>query len=196
ELHVSPPDLRLQLGGRGVVAIVHPEVRVHLLVSRDGEVDEMLVRIPAPRRARAEVEPPAGVLAVRDGQLLPRAIALPVKTAAGVDEPFGPKIAAVEQIPDEGVGVVELGIGGDDDAGLQPGWLLGRACRRTSSERYHEKRLRYPPRVHHLRKLARATRNGERVAPEGYLPRKSELRFDMFEAEYTHEGSDSPHLNY
>ncbi len=26
------------------------------------------------------------------------------------------------------------------------------------------------------------------VAPEGYSPRKSELRFDMFEAEYTHEG--------
>jgi len=27
------------------------------------------------------------------------------------------------------------------------------------------------------------------VAPEGYTPRKGELRFDMFEAEYTHEGS-------
>lgn len=26
------------------------------------------------------------------------------------------------------------------------------------------------------------------VAPEGYTPRKGELRFDMFEAEYTHEG--------
>src|SRR5437667_1352793 len=26
------------------------------------------------------------------------------------------------------------------------------------------------------------------VAPEGYVPRKGELRFDMFEAEYTHEG--------
>ena len=26
------------------------------------------------------------------------------------------------------------------------------------------------------------------VAPEGYSPRKAELRFDMFEAEYTHEG--------
>jgi len=26
------------------------------------------------------------------------------------------------------------------------------------------------------------------VAPEGYSPRKDELRFDMFEAEYTHEG--------
>jgi len=26
------------------------------------------------------------------------------------------------------------------------------------------------------------------AAPEGYLPRKGELRFDMFEAEYTHEG--------
>lgn len=26
------------------------------------------------------------------------------------------------------------------------------------------------------------------VAPEGYTPRKAELRFDMFEAEYTHEG--------
>ncbi len=26
------------------------------------------------------------------------------------------------------------------------------------------------------------------VAPEGYKPRKGELRFDMFEAEYTHEG--------
>ena len=26
------------------------------------------------------------------------------------------------------------------------------------------------------------------VAPEGYAPRKGELRFDMFEAEYTHEG--------
>jgi hypothetical protein len=26
------------------------------------------------------------------------------------------------------------------------------------------------------------------VAPEGYTPAKSELRFDMFEAEYTHEG--------
>src|SRR5436190_2202081 len=26
------------------------------------------------------------------------------------------------------------------------------------------------------------------VAPEGYSPRKGELRFDMFEAEYTHEG--------
>lgn len=26
------------------------------------------------------------------------------------------------------------------------------------------------------------------VAPEGYTPRKDELRFDMFEAEYTHEG--------
>jgi len=26
------------------------------------------------------------------------------------------------------------------------------------------------------------------VAPEGYSPRESELRFDMFEAEYTHEG--------
>ena len=26
------------------------------------------------------------------------------------------------------------------------------------------------------------------VAPEGYAPRKAELRFDMFEAEYTHEG--------
>jgi len=26
------------------------------------------------------------------------------------------------------------------------------------------------------------------VAPEGYSPRRSELRFDMFEAEYTHEG--------
>ncbi|OLC37441.1 MAG: hypothetical protein AUH75_12440 [Gemmatimonadetes bacterium 13_1_40CM_4_65_7] len=26
------------------------------------------------------------------------------------------------------------------------------------------------------------------VAPEGYSPRKNELRFDMFEAEYTHEG--------
>jgi len=27
------------------------------------------------------------------------------------------------------------------------------------------------------------------VAPEGYVPRRGELRFDMFEAEYTHEGS-------
>src|SRR5205807_6991598 len=26
------------------------------------------------------------------------------------------------------------------------------------------------------------------VAPGGYVPRKGELRFDMFEAEYTHEG--------
>ena len=26
------------------------------------------------------------------------------------------------------------------------------------------------------------------MAPEGYSPRKGELRFDMFEAEYTHEG--------
>ena len=26
------------------------------------------------------------------------------------------------------------------------------------------------------------------VAPDGYVPRKGELRFDMFEAEYTHEG--------
>ena len=26
------------------------------------------------------------------------------------------------------------------------------------------------------------------VAPEGYTPRKTELRFDMFEADYTHEG--------
>jgi len=26
------------------------------------------------------------------------------------------------------------------------------------------------------------------VAPEGYVPGKSELRFDMYEAEYTHEG--------
>src|SRR6267378_1647237 len=26
------------------------------------------------------------------------------------------------------------------------------------------------------------------VAPEGYSPRRSELRFDMFDAEYTHEG--------
>ena len=26
------------------------------------------------------------------------------------------------------------------------------------------------------------------VPPEGYAPRKGELRFDMFEAEYTHEG--------
>jgi len=26
------------------------------------------------------------------------------------------------------------------------------------------------------------------VAPEGYVRRKGELRFDMFEAEYTHEG--------
>jgi hypothetical protein len=26
------------------------------------------------------------------------------------------------------------------------------------------------------------------AAPEGYVPRKGELRFDMFEAEYTHEG--------
>ena len=26
------------------------------------------------------------------------------------------------------------------------------------------------------------------VAPEGYTPHKGELRFDMFEAEYTHEG--------
>ena len=26
------------------------------------------------------------------------------------------------------------------------------------------------------------------VAPEGYTPRKAELRFDMFEAGYTHEG--------
>ncbi len=26
------------------------------------------------------------------------------------------------------------------------------------------------------------------VAPEGYVPRRGELRFDMFEAEYTHEG--------
>src|SRR5881296_938604 len=26
------------------------------------------------------------------------------------------------------------------------------------------------------------------VAPEGYAPRRGELRFDMFEAEYTHEG--------
>jgi len=26
------------------------------------------------------------------------------------------------------------------------------------------------------------------VAPEGYSPRRSELRFDMFEAEFTHEG--------
>ncbi len=28
------------------------------------------------------------------------------------------------------------------------------------------------------------------VAPEGYRPRPGELRFDMFEAEYTHEGED------
>src|SRR5207245_3607755 len=27
------------------------------------------------------------------------------------------------------------------------------------------------------------------VAPEGYVPRRGELRFDMFEAEYTHEGN-------
>src|SRR5207244_11715400 len=52
ELYIPPPDLRLQLGGRGVVSIVHPEVRVHLLVVRDGEVDEMLVRSPAPGLTR------------------------------------------------------------------------------------------------------------------------------------------------
>ena len=39
-----------------------------------------------------------------------------------------------------------------------------------------------------IRRFIDAAAQFKFVAPEGYSPRKGELRFDMFEAEYTHEG--------
>jgi len=40
-----------------------------------------------------------------------------------------------------------------------------------------------------IRRLIDAEAQFKFVAPEGYRPRPGELRFDMFEAEFTHEGA-------
>src|SRR5207237_10244434 len=101
ELHVPPPDLRAQLGRRGIVRVMDPQIRVYPLVDVHSVVDESLGLCPAPGLARTQVEPEACVLPARDEPVLSRAVAFPVELAARIDEPLGPEVRAVKQVSNE-----------------------------------------------------------------------------------------------
>jgi hypothetical protein len=79
-----------------------------------------------------------------------------VKAAAGVNDPFGLKVGAVKQIPNEGIGIVEFGICGNDDAwpwrGLSGGAAteLGQA-HHPAPKRHYEQRQPVAATVCHIK---------------------------------------------
>jgi len=97
---------------------MHFQVRVYFCVSVHRIVDETFILVPAPGHAWTGILTEAGVLASRDEPLRPIAIALPMEAAAGIHEAFHFQVTAVQEEPDKRVVVVQLGISGDDDAGM------------------------------------------------------------------------------
>lgn len=94
------------------------QVWVDLLIRLYSVVDEALTFSPSPGLAGTQTKPKAGVFAAGDEPLRPFPVTLPMDTATGVDKPLNPKVGAVEQISDQRIRVVELGIRGDDDPRL------------------------------------------------------------------------------
>src|SRR5262245_57744984 len=90
ELDVAPLHLGEKFGRSRIPAAVDLQFWICLLVRVENVVDEALLGVPAPRRARAEVQAVAAVFTIWNAHGLSGAVAAPVELAARVDQPFGP----------------------------------------------------------------------------------------------------------
>src|SRR5262245_20527893 len=125
--------------------MMRAQVPIHLLVSFHCVVNEPFIWSPAPGFARTQLEPEPKILPIRNGPFLPCTVTFPVKAAAGVNDPFGLKVGAVKQIPNEGIGVVEFGVCSNDDPWLWRGLSgcamteLGQANHPTPKRHYEQR---------------------------------------------------------